>query len=55
MKRLFNLSISQKLLVLALVPLMALTGIGIYVFMSNSKTMDLMKSIHGSGLESRND
>ncbi len=49
MIRQFSLSISQKLLVLALVPLVALTGIGIYIFVSNSKTMDLMKWIHASG------
>jgi len=49
MGRQFTFSIGQKLLVLALVPLVALAGIGIYNYVSGSKTMDLMKWIHASG------
>ncbi len=49
MKDQFHLTIGQRLFILALVPLMALTGIGIYNFISGSKAMGLMKRIYDSG------
>ena len=49
MKDQFHLTIGQRLFILALVPLMALTGIGIYNFISGSKNMGLMKRIYDSG------